>query len=130
MASKLTRPTYFHPALVPHQHKYFRPEEIEAFAAREDFDQEREIADFFELVTELKQLAAAGDPAAPAALDLGQRWKAHGDALTHGDPNVAGRMRNMVRDAIADPATAPQMPFSAADLAFLEKIFGALLHNR
>jgi len=34
MASKLTRPTYFHPALVPHQHKYFRPEEIEAFASR------------------------------------------------------------------------------------------------
>jgi DNA-binding transcriptional MerR regulator len=25
MASKLTRQTYFHPALVPHQHKYFTP---------------------------------------------------------------------------------------------------------
>ena len=126
MASKLTRPTYFHPALVPHQHKYFRPEEIEAFAASEDFDQEREIAAFFELVTELKQLAAVGDPASPAALDFGRRWKARGDAITRGDQDAAGRMRNMVKDALADPATAPQMPFSAADLAFLEKIFGKL----
>ena len=126
MASKLTRPTYFHPALVPHQHKYFRPEELEAFASREDFDQEREIAAFFELVTELKQLAAVGDPASPAALDFGRRWKARGDAITRGDQDAAGRMRNMVKDALADPATAPQMPFSAADLAFLEKIFGKL----
>jgi MerR family transcriptional regulator, thiopeptide resistance regulator len=126
MASKLTRPTYFHPALVPHQHKHFRPEEIEAFAAREDFDQEREIATFFKLVTELKHLAATGDPASPAALDFGRRWKARGDALTHGDQEVAGRMRNMVKDALADPLTAPQMPFSATDLAFLEQIFGKL----
>jgi len=126
MASKLTRPTYFHPALVPHQHKYFQSEEIEAFAAREDFDQEREIATFFKLITELKLLAAAGDPASPAALDFGRRWKAHSEALTQGDRDVAGRMRNMVKDALADPVTAPQMPFSAADLAFLEQVFGKL----
>src|ERR1700761_875638 len=30
MTSKLTRPTLFHPAFVPHQHKYFTPEELDA----------------------------------------------------------------------------------------------------
>ncbi|HEX4273332.1 MAG TPA: MerR family transcriptional regulator [Rhizomicrobium sp.] len=126
MTSKLTRQTYFHPALVPHQHKYFRSEEIEAFASREDFDQEREIAIFLGMVDELKKLAAAGDPGSPEALDLGRRWKAHGDAITSGDQNVAARMRNMVRDALADPATAPQMPFSTEHMAFLVKIMGTL----
>jgi MerR family transcriptional regulator, thiopeptide resistance regulator len=126
MASKLTRQTYFHPALVPHQHKYFRPEEIDALASREGFDQEREIAVFFGMVEELKDLAAAADPASPAALDLGRRWKAHGDAIASGGQDVAARMRNMVMDALADPATAPQMPFSAEHMVFLVKIMGKL----
>ena len=76
MASKLTRPTYFHPALVPHQHKYFRLEEIEAFASREGFDQEREIAIFFGMIDELKKLTVKGDPGSAEALDLGRRWRA------------------------------------------------------
>lgn len=54
MASKLTRPTNFHPALLPHQHKYFRPEAIDALASREDLDQEREIANFFGMIDELR----------------------------------------------------------------------------
>jgi DNA-binding transcriptional MerR regulator len=126
MASKLTRPTYFHPALVPHQHKYFGPDEIEAFASREGFDQEREIAIFVGMIDELKELATNGDPNSPAALDLGRRWKAHTAAIAPAGQDVARRMRNMVRDALADPVTAPQMPFSVEDLAFLEQIFGKL----
>jgi DNA-binding transcriptional MerR regulator len=126
MASKLTRPTYFHPALVPHQHKYFRTEEIEAFSSRDGFDQEREIAIFFAMIDELKRLAAIGDPASPAALDLGRRWKAHNAAVTPAGQDVALRMRSMVRDALADPVTAPQMPFSVQEMEFLEQIFGKL----
>jgi DNA-binding transcriptional MerR regulator len=126
MASKLTRQTYFHPALVPHQHKYFTPEEIASFASREDFDQERDIAVWYGLFDELKKLTVAGDAASPAALDLGRRWLAKGTDFDRGDQQVAGRLRNMVRDALADPVTAPQMPFSADDLAFLEKIMGHL----
>ena len=122
MASKLTRSTYFHPALVPHQHKYFRPEEIEAFASREDFDQERDIAVWYGLFDELKKLASAGDPGSPAALDLGRRWIAQSETVSRGDHDVAGRIRSLIRDALADPATAPQMPFSASDLLFLEKV--------
>ena len=126
MTSKLTRSTLFHPALVPHQHKYFTPEEIDAIASREDFDQEREIAISFALIAELKKLAAAGDPASMAALDLGRRWRAYNDAFTGGDEDMAARMRSMVKDALADPVTAPQMPFSADELAFLVKIMAKL----
>lgn len=122
MASKLTRQTYFHPALVPHQHKYFTPEEIEGFASREGFDQEREIAIFFGMVDELKKLTASGDPRSAEAVDLGRRWIAHTHDLTRGDQDVAARIRNMAKDALADPATASQMPFSAEDMALLEKI--------
>src|SRR6185503_10346578 len=62
MASKLTRPTLFHPALVPHQHKYFTPEEIDELSSREDLDQERSIAEWEALIADLKTVAGAGDP--------------------------------------------------------------------
>jgi hypothetical protein len=127
MASKLTRSTLFHPALVPHQDKYFRPEEIDAIARREDFDQECDIALWPTLISELKTLAASGDPASPpAALDLGRRWRAQTDAFTRGDEKLAGKLRSMSRDALADPKTASQLPFSADDVVFLEKIIGNL----
>ena len=67
MASKLTRPTLFHPALVPHQHKYFTPQEIDELSSREDLDQERSIAEWEALIADLKTAAGAGDPASPAA---------------------------------------------------------------
>lgn len=126
VASKLTRPTLFHPALVPHQHKYFRPDEIEALANREGFDQEREIAVMFGLITELKALVAKGDPGSGAALDLGKRWRAQTVAFTGGNQEMAGRLRAMVSDALADSVTGPQLPFSAQDVAFLGKIMEKL----
>src|SRR5262249_8721183 len=50
MKSKLTRPTLFHPAFVPHQHKYFLPEELDALASQEGFDQETDIAQWEALI--------------------------------------------------------------------------------
>jgi len=46
--------------------------------------------------------------------------------MTNGNQDVAARIRSMVKDAFADPVTAPQMPYSADDLAFFEKIMGNL----
>jgi len=126
MASKLTRPTLFHPALVPHQHKYFRPEELEALASAEDFDEERDIAQWEALIADLKSLAMAGDPASPAARDLARRWLAQTEAFTKGDIQLATKLRNMAKDAFADPKTAAQMPYSKDDLIFLGQIFGKL----
>lgn len=123
MASKLTRATLFHPALVPHQHKYFTPEELEALASGEDFDQEADIAVWEGLIAELKALAASGDPASPAAHDLARRWLAHTQTFTKGDRILETKLRNMVKGAFADPVTAPQMPYSKDELVFLGRIF-------
>jgi len=126
MTSKLTRPTLFHPALVPHQHKYFRPEELEAFASAEGFDQEKDIAEWEAMIAELKALAAAGDPASPAAHALAQRWVAQTERFTKGDAILTTKLRNMVKDAFADPVTAQQMPYSKEHLVFLGRIFESL----
>ena len=126
MTSKLTRPTLFHPALVPHQHKYFTPEELEALSSGEDFDQEADIAVWLGLIAELKALAIAGDPASPAAFDLARRWVAHTRTFTKGDQILETKLRNMVKDAFAHPITAQQMPYSKDDLVFLGKIFESL----
>jgi DNA-binding transcriptional MerR regulator len=126
MTSRLTRPTLFHPAFVPHQHKYFLPEELDAFASREGFDQEKDIAEWEALIAELKRLAAKGDPATAAARDLGRRWLAQTESFTKGDEILANKLRNMTLDAMRDPVTAAQMPYSKEHLLFLGLIFESL----
>ena len=126
MPSKLTRPTLFHPAFVPHQHKYFRPEELDALASQDGFDQEKDIAEWEVLIADLKLLTVKGDPASPAALDLARRWLAQTESFTKGDQILTTKLRNMTKDAMADPVTAAQMPYSKNDLVFLGKIFEAL----
>jgi DNA-binding transcriptional MerR regulator len=123
MPSKLNRSTLFHPALVPHQHKYFRPEEIEALSSHDDFDYEKDAAVWDQMVAELKTLTIAGDPGSPAALDLAGRWMAQIDSFTGGDQILITKLRNMVKDAFADPVTAQQMPYSKDELIFLGRIF-------
>ena len=123
MASKLTRPTLFHPAFVPHQHKYFTPEEIDAMSSGEDFDQEADIAIWEAMIADLKKLAIAGDPASTEALALGQRWLAQIKSFTKGDQILETKLRNMTKDAFADPTTAAQTPYSKDELIFLGRIF-------
>jgi len=126
MTSKLTRPTLFHPAFVPHQHKYFLPEELDALAAQDGFDQEEDIAVWNGLIADLKALTALDDPASPAALDLGRRWLAHTQTFTKGDEILTTKLRNMTKDAMADPVTAAQMPYGKDHLIFLGMIFQSM----
>ena len=126
MTSKLTRPTLFHPAFVPHQHKYFLPEELEAFASRDGYDQEADYAVWEGLIAELKALTDLDDPASPASLDLGRRWLAQTESFTKGDEILTTKLRNMTKDAFADPVTAQQMPYSKDHLIFLGMIFASM----
>jgi len=126
MTSKLTRPTLFHPAFVPHQHKYFLPEELEALASQDGYDQEADYAAWEALIAELKRLTAADDPDSPAARDLGRRWLAQTESFTKGDTILTTKLRNMTKDAFADPVTAQQMPYSKEHLIFLGMIFAGL----
>ena len=126
MTSKLTRPTLFHPAFVPHQHKYFLPEELEALASQEGFDQEADIAIWEGLIADLKSLTALDDPDSQAARDLGRRWLAHTETFTKGDEILTTKLRNMTKDAFADPVTAQQMPYGKEHLIFLGMIFAGM----
>lgn len=126
MTSKLTRPTLFHPAFVPHQHKYFLPEELEAFASRDGYDQEADYAVWEGLIAELKVLTDLGDPTSPASRDLGRRWLAQTESFTKGDEILTTKLRNMTKDAFADPVTAQQMPYSKDNLIFLGMIFASM----
>ena len=123
MASKLTRSTYFHPALAAHQGKHFTSKEIEALGSRPDLDQEKEIAAWQGLFAELKRLREVGaQPGSAPAQDLGRRWRAEGQKVTKGDAALGQKMRGMAQDALADPATAAQLPFNAQDVEFLNHI--------
>ena len=126
MTSKLTRPTLFHPAFVPHQHKYFTPEDLDALAAQEGFDQEKDIAEWEVLIADLKALTAVGDPASPGCRDLARRWLAQTESFTKGDQILTTKLRNMTKDAMADPVTAAQMPYAKEHLMFLGAIFEAM----
>jgi DNA-binding transcriptional MerR regulator len=126
MKSRLTHKTLFHPALAAHESKHFRPEEIEAISCREDLDQEASISTWQTLIAELKTLAAAGDARSPAALDLGRRMQAQTRAFTRGDDKLASQIRGMVKDAMADPNTAAQLPFTPEHLEFLGKVMDEL----
>ena len=130
MTSKLTRPTLFHPAFVPHQHKYFLPEELEAFASRDGYDQEADYAVWEGLIAELKVLTDLDDPASPASRDLGRRWLAQTESFTKGDEILTTKLRNMTKDAFADPVTAQQMPYSKEHLIFLGMIFASMSEER
>jgi DNA-binding transcriptional MerR regulator len=123
MTPKLTRPTLFHPAFVPHQHKYFLPEELDALAAQDGFDQEKDIAEWEALIADLKALTAKGDPASAASQDLARRWIAQTETFTKGDQILTTKLRNMTKDAMADPVTAAQMPYEKKHLMFLGAIF-------
>jgi len=123
MTSKLTRPTLFHPAFVPHQHKYFLPEELDAFASRESIDQKKDIAECEAMIADLKKLSVTGDPSSPAALALGRRWLAETEDFTKGDETLTAKLGDMTQDAFADPVTAGQMPFSEDNLIFLGMTF-------
>src|SRR5262249_36796098 len=123
MTPKLTRPTLFHPAFVPHQHKYFRPEELDALASQDGFDQEKDIAEWEVLIADLKRLTAKGDPASAASQDLARRWLAQTETFTKGDQILTTKLRNMTKDAMADPVTAAQMPYEKKHLMFLGAIF-------
>lgn len=109
----------------PHVAKHFSQAEIEETAKR-DFDQEKAGAEWESLTAEAKRLMAIGDPTSPAALDLARRWKAQVERFTRGNPDVAGRVMAVWKDAMADPAAAPKLPLTPEVFAFMGKAQAAL----
>jgi hypothetical protein len=70
------------------------------------------------LLAEAKSLLGT-DPAAPAALALAGRWKELTAAVTGGNQDVKEKLRNIQRDAWADPQTVQTFPVTPDVLEFI-----------
>jgi hypothetical protein len=77
------------------------------------------------LMVEAKALMAKGDPASPAAKDLARRWMAQVSVFTHGDAALAGKVKALWNDAMADPKSAPKLPLNPEIFAFIDKAWKA-----
>ncbi len=105
--------------------KYFTAEERAALSQRK-YDQADVSQRWETLIAELKALMTKGDPGSPEALDLARRWKGLVEEFTGGDQAVAGKVRAIWQDAMADPKAAPKLPLSPEMFAFVGKALAKL----
>jgi DNA-binding transcriptional MerR regulator len=78
------------------------------------------------LFAELKDLAAtAANPAGDAAADFYRRWMAAAARAAGGDTSLYPVGYQAWQDAMNDPATAPNLPLNADEIAFLGRISAA-----
>lgn len=107
--------------------KHYTQEDLDALKARGDtFDQAEVTRTWNGLFAEAKDLAAKGDPASPAALDLARRWSKMVSAFTQGDPALAQKAGAVWKEAVSDPKAAPGLPIDASIWAFVGKAMEAL----
>jgi len=105
--------------LEPITHRHYTPEDRAKLAARPT--SQAEIGrQWMALIEEARVLMAAGDPASPAAQDLGRRWKALYEQFTGGDKALESKVNAVWRDAFADPASAARLPVSQEMFAFID----------
>ena len=119
MASKAT-PEELKGIFDPISAKYFTPEEAKALAARK-FDQKTATDSWERVIEDAKATMAKGDPHTPEALAVARRWKALVDQFTGGDPAIAGKVRALWGEAMADPKAAPKLPLNPEIFAFMAK---------
>jgi DNA-binding transcriptional MerR regulator len=77
------------------------------------------------LMAEAKALMAKGDPGSPEAKDLARRWMAQVSLFTQGDTALAGKVKALWNDAMADPKSAPKLPLNLEIFAFIDKAWKA-----
>lgn len=108
----------------PHIDRHFSPQDQAAWKARMgDFDQAEITRQWDALIAEGRRLQALGDATSPAAMDLATRWMAQVAKFTGGDPGVTQKAAQVNMDALADPSTAPKMPFDLALMSFVSAAF-------
>jgi DNA-binding transcriptional MerR regulator len=104
--------------LEPITQRHYTAADRAALAAR-PYDQAEIGRQWMALIEEAKPLMAAGDPASPAAQDLGRRWKALYEQFTGGDKAIEAKVNAVWRDAFADPPAAARLPVSEEMFAFI-----------
>jgi DNA-binding transcriptional MerR regulator len=96
--------------------KHFTPDDLEMLKERqltatEQMDVGQQWADIIAEATGMMERRV--DPTSDVAIDMARRWKALQDRFTGGDPNLTLKARAMWQDAMADPVSAPKLPFNA-----------------
>jgi DNA-binding transcriptional MerR regulator len=100
--------------------KHFTEEERAALRGRPE-DRAELVHACDELIAEARALMARGDPRSPEAKDLARRWKALGDIVTGGNPEIMTKAKAMWNEAMADPEVAPKLAPKTALMAFMEE---------
>jgi DNA-binding transcriptional MerR regulator len=103
----------------PLAEKHMTQEEIERLRAR-PYDQAAASREWDGLMAEAKRLLAKGDPTSPEAKDLARRWMAQVSFFTQGDMALAGKVKAMWNEAMADPKSAPKLPLNPEIFAFVQ----------
>lgn len=108
----------------PLAEKHMTKEEIEKVRSR-PYDQAAATREWDGLIAEAKRLQAKGDPTTPEAKDLARRWMAQVTFFTQGDAALAGKVKAMWNEAMADPRAAPKLPLNPEIFAFVEQAWKA-----
>jgi len=98
-------------AFAPHIAKHFTPEDRATLAVK-PYDQAAVSAAWDALFADAKALMEKGDPTSPAALDLARRWKEQVSCFSGGNPDLERKGAAVLKDAMADPASAPKLPLT------------------
>ncbi|HTW36657.1 MAG TPA: MerR family transcriptional regulator [Rhizomicrobium sp.] len=109
----------------PISEKYFSAEERAALSAKK-FDQAEVSRQWEQVIADAKAAMAKGDPASPEALDAARRWRALVEQFTGGDPAVAGKVRAIWGEAMADPKAGPTLPLTPEVFAFMGQAMAKL----
>jgi DNA-binding transcriptional MerR regulator len=104
--------------------KHFTEAERAELGARA-YDQAEASRAWDGLMAEAKVLMAKGDPGSPEAKDLACRWTAQVSLFTQGDAALAGKVKALWNDAMADPKSAPKLPLNPEIFAFIDKAWKA-----
>jgi DNA-binding transcriptional MerR regulator len=109
----------------PISEKYFSAEERAALSAKK-FDPADISRQWEQLIADAKAAMAKGDPGSPEALDAARRWRSLVEQFTGGDPAVAGKVRAIWGEAMADPKAGPALPLTPEVFAFMSQAMAKL----
>lgn len=104
--------------------KHFTEAERAELGAR-PYDQAEASRAWDGLMAEAKALMAKGDPGSPKAKDLARRWMAQVSLFTGDDDALAGKVKALWNNAMADPQAAPKLPLNPEIFAFIDKAWKA-----
>jgi hypothetical protein len=93
----------------------------EEMARMEKYADPDAIAAWHAVIADAAIVAAAGDPASPAALDVARRWRRVVRQLSGGDAALAAKGRAAWMEALADPQVAASMALTPQVMDFVKQ---------